>query len=108
MKNPKSNGSKPVTRSLFDHGKMDTGSSKFDWNDIDRERLWRLIDCVTNAGGAVRIGYSRDGAAGSLGIYYGDARDTVYIRPSDDPWEILGTVERWCETLPNNDGKSPG
>lgn len=95
-------------KSLFGaKAKPDSGIG-FDWGTTDAERLQRLIGLITGRGGAVRFGYSRDGGAGSIGVYYGDSRDTLYIRPSDDLEDTLALIERTFEALPYTGGKAPG
>lgn len=72
----------------------------FDWATIDSARIAELVCIVTGRGGAIRFGYTRDGGAGSIGLYYGDQRDTLYIRPSQDAEEVMGLIERTFENLP--------
>jgi hypothetical protein len=82
-------------------------TNPFDWQTVDCRRLSDLIGLITGRGGAVRFGYSRDGFAGSIGVYYGDDRDTVYIRPNQDPEEVFGLIERTFENLPMTSGRAP-
>lgn len=50
-------------------------------------RLWAHLMALTSTmadrGGAVRIGYTRDGGALALGLYADDETGTEYIRPSE-------------------------
>lgn len=82
-------------------------TKSFTWDAIGADRLWELIQLVTSRGGAIRFGYSRDGNAGSIGVYYGDNRDTLYIRPDGDPEESFRLIEVTFEEYPNSGGKSP-
>lgn len=100
----KDNGSKPGLLQV--KGTNDTGTS-FDWGAVDPARLSELIRLITGRGGAVRFGYSRDGNAGSIGIYYGDERNTLYIRPNEDYENCFRAIEQIYEQLPFSGGKSP-
>jgi hypothetical protein len=66
-----------------------------DWGRIDAEQLRATIDVMTQTGGALRCGVTRDGGAYSLGIY-GDGPEpyTVYVRPNEDMNEILAELEQ--------------
>lgn len=46
--------------------------------------LMALVSVMADRGGAVRIGYTRDGGALALGLYADDETGTEYIRPSED------------------------
>ena len=74
---------------------------------MEATRIAGIIELVTGRGGAIRFGYSRDGGAGSIGVYLGDQRDTVYIRGNQDPEEVLGLIERTFEAFPFTGGESP-
>jgi hypothetical protein len=66
-----------------------------DWGRVDAEQLRSTIDVMTQTGGALRCGVTRDGGAYSLGIY-GDGPEpyTVYVRPNEDMTEILAELEQ--------------
>lgn len=66
-----------------------------DWSRVDAEQLRSTIDVMTQTGGALRCGVTRDGGAYSLGIY-GDGPEpyTVYVRPNEDMTEILAELEQ--------------
>ena len=53
--------------------------------DIDGRVLLGTIDSILRAGGALRIGRTRDGSCWAFGVY-GDGGDpyTEYIQPSED------------------------
>lgn len=97
---------KPVKKGMLSNGHLQTGTA-FSWTDIEPGRLQGLVELVTSRGGAIRFGYSRDGNAGSIGVYYGEERDTVYIRPSEDPESVIRVVEEYFEEKPNTRGASP-
>lgn len=59
-----------------------------------------LITAFGDAGGAVRVGLTRDGGAWALGCYLGDDYATEYIRPSEDfRGAAIEIAEAW---LPEN------
>jgi hypothetical protein len=93
-------------KSLFDEPVTGNGEP-YDWGSEDPGRLLRLIEMVTGRGGAIRFGYSRDGHAGSIGIYYGEARDTLWIRPSGNSEDTFARIEEKFAALPNTHGVSP-
>ena len=66
-----------------------------DWGRVDAEQLRSTVDVMTQTGGALRCGVTRDGGAYSLGIY-GDGPEpyTVYVRPNEDMEEILRELEQ--------------
>lgn len=60
--------------------------------------LGALAQIMADAGGAVRIGYSRDRGALALGCYMGDDYATEYVRPADDLWsELQAIADAWTE-----------
>lgn len=94
-----------TTKSLF-NGTAGAGDG-FDWGGVDCDRLRRIIALVAGRGGAIRFGYSRDGQAGSVGIYYSDNRDTLWCRPSEDVEDTFKRIESIFEGLPYTGGKAP-
>lgn len=52
-------------------------------------RLAALTQATMTAGGAVRIGLTRDGGALSVGMYVGEEYGTEYIRPTEDLADAL-------------------
>lgn len=93
-------------KSLFSTNTSNDGVG-FDWSEQDEHRLHRLIVLVTSRGGAIRFGYSRDGQAGSIGIYYGESRDTLWLRPNGDDQAVYERVESTFNELTNTNGRSP-
>lgn len=66
-----------------------------DWDRVDAEQLRSTLAMVALHGGALRLGYTRDGGAYSIGIY-GDGPEayTVYVRPNEDMEEFLKELEQ--------------
>ena len=65
-----------------------------DWGSADGELLKRAIAAVALMGGALRLGYTRDGGAYAIGIYGDGDPFTEYVPPSDDIDEYLkGVIE---------------
>lgn len=97
------------TQSIFGSRRRnnETATGGANWGGVSADTLYRLIDTVTSRGGAIRFGYTRDGGAYALGLYYGAETTTEYCRPSED---IETFLSDWIETykeLPNTGGKSP-
>jgi hypothetical protein len=63
-----------------------------DWQGVAAEQIHRLIVAITNTGGAVRFGYTRDGGAYSVGILGDGDPYTEFIRPSDDVEQYLSDI----------------
>lgn len=55
-----------------------------DWKGVNNELLVGAIACAAHRGGALRFGYTRDGGAYAVGVYYGDDHFTDYVRPGED------------------------
>lgn len=55
-----------------------------DWGSADPKILLRAVETLANRGGALRLGYSRDGGAYAIGIYLSNDRYTEYVRPHED------------------------
>jgi hypothetical protein len=83
MKSP-TNKPKQSRLSLMLKGRSEGGSDVADWGTVTPKILVDLIQVIAASGGAVRLGYTRDGGAYSLGIYLDDDRETFYCRPGDD------------------------
>lgn len=78
-----------------------------DWSRTPSELLGRLIDATTSRGGAVRFGYTRDGGAYALGLYYGSESRTEYCRPTEDLDSFLTEWIEFYLALPMSNGVSP-
>lgn len=60
------------------------GGTSADWETVDAMVLTRAIAAVSAMGGAIRLGYTRDGGAYALGIYGDGEPFTVYVSPKED------------------------
>lgn len=58
--------------------------SPADWGSVDGALLSRAVAAVAKRGGALRLGYTRDGGAYAVGIYGDGEPFTEYVPPSDD------------------------
>lgn len=67
-------------------------SKKADWARADAELLRECIASVATVGGALRLGYSRDGGAYAIGVYGDGDPYTLYVPPSDDIDEVIAKV----------------
>jgi hypothetical protein len=75
--------------------KRDSVQYTFD-DDNATDLLLALLIGTAYAGGAMRIGFTRDGGALSIGVYAGDEYGTEYIRPGEDLAEELRKIsEGW-------------
>jgi hypothetical protein len=102
------NGTTRKTKaSLFATTGTPTGVAGFDWGSQEASRIVGIVQLVTGRGGAIRFGYTRDGSSGSIGLYYGDQRDTLYITPNTDAEDVFGLIERTFENFPMTNGASP-
>jgi len=57
---------------------------KFELTPAAIVQLLPLVTVLADAGGALRIGLTRDGGALALGIYVGDEYGNEYIKPDED------------------------
>jgi len=65
-----------------------------EWGSVDGELLARAVSVVARMGGALRLGYTRDGGAYAVGIYGDGEPFTEYIPPSDSVEDYLkGVIE---------------
>lgn len=69
--------------------KRGEGTEVADWGSVEPKSLIDLVQVVTRLGGAIRLGYTRDSGAYSVGVYLDDDRETFYCRPSDDLEKFL-------------------
>lgn len=68
-------------------------------SSIEAQALFNAIDCVTRAGGAIRIGRTRDGGAWAFGIYGdGEKPYTEYVQASEDVNAYLYNLAGFFET----------
>lgn len=65
-----------------------------DWGSVNGDILARAVAAVARNGGALRLGYTRDGGAYAVGIYGDGEPFTEYVPPSDDMEAYLkGIIE---------------
>lgn len=66
------------------------------WETVDSALVLKAIAAVTQAGGAIRFGYTTQGGAYAIGFLGDGDPYTDYVRPSDDMTEYLeGVIEAW-------------
>lgn len=70
-----------------------SSAKKADWNRADAEQLLSTLATVAKAGGALRLGYSRDGGAYAIGVYGDGDPYTLYIPPTDSIDDVLVKIE---------------
>lgn len=65
-----------------------------DWSEVNGNLLAKAVAAVARMGGAIRLGYTRDGGAYSIG-FYGDGEPfTEYLKPSEDvDAYLVGVIE---------------
>lgn len=66
-----------------------------DWASVQGAVVVRAVAAVGKVGGALRLGYTRDGGAYAIGIYVGDERETVYVSPGDSVEDVLSEIEAY-------------
>jgi len=81
-----------------------SGSSTADWEGVDGALVCKLAAKLAFHGGAIRLGYTRDGGAYAIGIYGYDEPYTVYLPPSED---IDDWFKRAIEDIDNDDKPTP-
>lgn len=80
-------------------GGASQAGKKSSWSNVGFDTILAVLLAVTEKGGAVQFGKSRDGAALSTTIYYDDDRRTVWIGPDDDAYEKLEKVITLFESI---------
>ena len=88
-------------------GSGDIPGGGADWGNAEGKLICDIVSTVTSRGGAVRFGYSRDGGAYALGLYYGGQAKTVYCSPHESIDDLLQVwIDKYTE-LPETGGASP-
>jgi hypothetical protein len=64
--------------------KDNTIGESADWGGVDAKILQDCIQTASQKGGALRLGYTRDGGAYAIGVYAGSTYFTDYIRPTEN------------------------
>jgi hypothetical protein len=98
---------KSSKKGFLNGSNSNTTESSWNWGDVETGELSGLVELVTSRGGAIRFGYSRDGNAGSIGVYYGEDRDTVYLRPGTAFQDGIKPIESFFRDKPFTGGKQP-
>lgn len=73
--------------------KLKKARGTFDITGIDTQRLLTAIDLAISAGGAIRVGLTRDGGAMAIGVYIDGGSETVYLNADDDQTEFWDSVD---------------
>lgn len=82
MKNVNSPGNGDVSNYRRKYIKQ---SAPANWEDISADAIRHAVAQVGSIGGALRLGYTRDGGAFAIGVYGVEAEPyTDYLRPGDD------------------------
>lgn len=68
-----------------------------DWAGVDGGLVVRAVAAIGVSGGALRLGYTRDGGAYAVGIYDGDDKQTIYVSPNDSVEEVLREIAEHYE-----------
>jgi len=63
------------------------------FNTLPWPEMLDAIRVVVEAGGAIRIGQSRDGGAWAFGIYTEGESKTLYVNASDDPFVVIQQIK---------------
>lgn len=64
--------------------KVDAAGVTADWVNADAQMLLYAVAAIAARGGALRLGYTRDGGAYAIGVYGDGDPFTEYVRPSED------------------------
>lgn len=72
------------------------------WSDQDGQKLIEAIDLVAKLGGAIRLGYTRDGGAFAIGVYGDGEPYTEYCRAGDDIVGLLRDIAADMEPTKNS------
>jgi len=65
-------------------GRRAAASGSYTWEQFDWYGFIALTEGICAQGGALRVGFTRDGGAIAIGVYLGDDYATEYIRPAED------------------------
>jgi hypothetical protein len=63
-----------------------------DWESVEGAIVVKAAAAIAGHGGALRLGYTRDGGAYAIGLYDGDDKSTVYVPPSESVEEALNEI----------------
>lgn len=68
------------------------GGEQADWATANPQLVVHAIAAAARAGAALRFGYSRDGGAYAIGVYDGDDKYTLWVKPGE-PAELDITLQ---------------
>lgn len=105
MKDKGNDSKKDVFNDITSYKSNSTANA--DWGAVSAELIGKLVDTVSSRGGAVRFGYTRDGGAYSLGLYYGSGHKTFYCRGGEDVEAFVNQWITFYDSLPYSAGASP-
>lgn len=71
-----------------------------DWCNATPQLLVDTVASVAHKGGALRLGYTRDGGAYAIGVYGDGSPYTVYIKPAEDIDDYLRDIGDAFKSLP--------
>lgn len=77
------------------------------WRNVDTGVLVETLQMVSLAGGALRLGFTRDGGAFAVGVYGDGDPYTVYCSPSQNMADFLRAIRDGFEII-GNTGRSGG
>lgn len=70
-----------------------------DWQSVNAELLRNAISTAGLSGGALRLGYTSDGGAYSVGIYGDGDPYNEYCRPGEDVEQLLRDIIELFEDM---------
>lgn len=87
--------------SLLDRWKTRGASSDAaDWSSVDGRYIAAAAAALGTVGGAIRLGYTRDGGAYAIGVYLGKDSHTDYLKPGESVEDYLrALVENFAPHL---------
>ena len=93
-------GRKPTSGGRLSNALRGSGRGKVSWASCDPEATASLIEGVTDAGGAVMFGASRDGMALSVTLHLDGDRETIWIdRDKDVSEQLSALIDTLRDTL---------
>ena len=78
-----------------------------DWGSVDAQVLVKAIETASKKGGAIRLGYTRDGGAYAIGVYCGPIYFTDFVRPAEDVDQYLKDLTVSFEDYDGTAGSEP-
>ena len=77
-----------------------------DWTSANTDALIRAIERASFTGGALRLGYSRDGGAYAIGIYGDGEPYTVYSPAGDDLVDWLNDIADLFDSISDDQAQA--